>query len=217
MSAQPNVLLFPLMDGPQSLTEKYKPSKIADFTGIPEVKETMQVFCEKPYKSAWVFVGDSGTGKSAMAQAVAKAIDAQVFYVPSQECSVQNIRDIISRCCYLPMFGQRFNLVLVEEADSASAAALQSLLSTLDDITPQTVFIFTCNSTERFEPRFLSRNRILKFSNYGIQKSAAELLLEVWNKETNGKTPPNIPRLVKDANGNIRAALMALELELMLS
>lgn len=98
-----------------------------------------------------------------------------------------------------------------------SKAAQESLLSTLDCLPPRTIFVFTCNDTSKFQTRFLSRSRVIDFSNYGIQKDAVELLQAVWNQETNGKPAPNLARIVKDANGNIRAALMALELEILVS
>ena len=77
---------------------------------------------------------------------------------------------------------------------------------------PDTIWVFTCNSTESFHPRFLSRSRVLDFSNYGIQKDAVELLEQVWTAEAPGKQSPNLARIVKEANGNVRASLMALEL-----
>jgi replication factor C subunit 3/5 len=215
MSAQPNLLVFPIASEPESLTERYSPASIADFCGLAKVKETLAQFVVKPYKSSWIFKGDSGTGKSSLARIVAREIDAEIIHVPAQECTVDRLRDIVKACHYAPLFGQRFRLVLIDEADSMSRAAQTSLLSVLDHIPVGTVFVFTCNSTESFEPRFMSRSRLMEFSNYGIQKDAAELLAEIWKKETNGKTAPNIARIVKESNGNIRAALMALELEIM--
>lgn len=73
--------------------------------------------------------------------------------------------------------------------------------------------MFTCNSTERLADRFLTRNRVLPFSTYAIQSDATKLLENVWRNETDS-TPPNCARMIKEANGNIRAALMALEIKL---
>jgi DNA polymerase III delta prime subunit len=119
----------------------------------------------------------------------------------------------------MPAMGKRFHLILVDEADLMSKAAQDSLLSKLDSTTPapDTLWVFTCNQTESFHPRFLSRSRVLEFSNYGIQKDAVELLTRVWEAEAPGKVSPNLARIVKEANGNCRAALMSLELEIMLS
>ena len=152
-----------------------------------------------------------------MAYLVAEVIDAQVPHVPSQECSVDRRRQIVQMCHYRPMSGQPFSLVLIDEADSMSKAARDFLLSALDKLPPDTVIIFTCNSVETFEDRFLSRTRVLDFTNYRIQREAVEFLENIWRQEAPGKEPPKIAAKVKDLKGNMRAALMWLELELMLA
>ena len=53
----------------------------------------------------------------------------------------------------------------------------------------------------------------MKFGNYGIQEDAAALLERVWRSESD-KPVPNCARIIKDALGNVRAALMALEMKL---
>ena len=137
MSAAPHLLSFPAQSAPQSLVEKYRPARIQDFAGIATVKETMLRFVEQPRKSAWMFVGESGTGKSTMANLIAELIDAQLTFVPSQECTVDRLRWVVQICRSYPMSGQRFNLVLVDEADLMSKAARDYLLSTLDNLQAQ--------------------------------------------------------------------------------
>ena len=113
--------------------------------------------------------------------------------------------------------GKRMHLVLVDEADQMSAQAQLALLSMLDSTNrpQQTIFIFTCNETERFEARFLSRCGVIEFSSYGIAKDATKLLARVWENEANGADAPNFARIVKESNNNIRAALMELQKQLM--
>ena len=99
-----------------------------------------------------------------------------------------------------------------------SAAAQIALLSQLDstDFPAQTIFIFTANETGSLEPRFLSRLHELEFSSYGIAKDAAALLERVWLSEIGtADDAPNFARIVKERNNNVRAALMALETEMM--
>ena len=156
MSALPNVLRFRAESEPVSLVDKYRPRTIGDFAGISKVKETMARFVESPRKSAWTFYGNSGTGKTSMAHLVAEQIDAELIFVPSQECTADRLRWVVGMCQSRPMTGQRFTLVLVDEADSMSKAARDFLLSTLDNLPPDVIFIFTCNRIDSFEDRFLS-------------------------------------------------------------
>jgi replication-associated recombination protein RarA len=217
MSAVP--FLISTQCAPQSLVEKYRPRDLADFAGLSKPKELMRWLAERPFSSAWIFVGPSVTGKTSMALALGEAIPAEVQHVASQECNVARVESTWANCFYHPSAGKRFWLNLIDEADLMSPAAQNSLLSKLDSTTPapDTLWVFTCNDTSRFEPRFLSRCKVVEFSNYGIQKDATDLLARIWDGETGGKTPPNLARIVKEANGNIRAALMALEMEIMLA
>jgi hypothetical protein len=56
----------------------------------------------------------------------------------------------------------------------------------------------------------MSRCRNLPFSTYGIQADAAKLLERVWQAETDAPAP-NFARIIKEENGNVRAALSTLD------
>ena len=155
--------------------------------------------------------------KEYLAMALAEEMHAELHHIPSQNCNLQTISDVIRMCWYAPMSGSSFHLVLVDEADQMSNAAQLALLSKLDstDPPPNTIFVFTANDVDRLEKRFLSRTRVLEFSTYGMRSPLAVLLAEVWEKETGKAGELNWERIAKDANGNVREALSVLELELL--
>ena len=107
--------------------------------------------------------------------------------------------------------------MLVDEADRMSNAAKLHFLSKLDATAfpPQTIFIFTCNSTEGLESRFLSRTPQIEFSSYGMASDATRLLESIWLREASGSPAPNFARIVKESANNVRDALMCLETELL--
>jgi replication-associated recombination protein RarA len=201
---------------PQSLTEKYRPRTIVDFAGLEKPKRILSKFAANPYPSAWLFVGPPGLGKTSMALALAATIRAELHHIPSQQCLVANVEEVIRLCWYVPVSGG-FHLVLVDEADRMSNAAQLHFLSKLDATAfpPQTIFVFTCNSTEGLEPRFLSRTRQIEFSSYGIANEAVRLLESIWQREANGASAPNFARIVKSGSNNLRDSLMCLETELL--
>jgi replication-associated recombination protein RarA len=208
------------LDFPVALAEKYRPRSIAEFVGLDKPKKLCSRLAERPFDSAWLFIGASGTGKTTMAMALAELIPAELHHIPSQECNLENIERVRRTCQYVPMTGCRMHLILVDEADRMTAAAQVSLLSKLDstNFPPNTIFVFTCNSADGLEPRFLSRLRTVEFSSYGIAKDATELLARIWDKEAPaGAIPPNFARLVKESNNNVRESLMKLETELLLA
>lgn len=203
---------------PQALTEKYRPKSLEEFVGLERQRTILANFAKNPYPTAFLFTGASGTGKTVMALALAAAIPAELHHVPSQEANLANIERVRMTCQYVPMSGFKMHLVLIDEADQMSPAAQVSLLSKLDatNFPPATVFVFTSNATDRLEPRFLSRCKVLEFSTYGLAREAAELLARVWSQEK-GQTPelPNFTRIVKESANNMREALNRLETEML--
>jgi DNA polymerase III gamma/tau subunit len=202
---------------PQQLTEKYRPTRIADFVGIDKAKAICQNLLKRPIPSAWLFNGPSGTGKTSIALALAGEGPFELHHIPSQECNVAAIERVRMTCQYVPRQGTIGHLILIDESDQMTQAAQLSLLSKLDGTNPapNTVWILTCNATDRLEPRFLSRCHEVPFSSYGISSQVAALLGKVWEAETDNPVRPNFQRIVKDSNNNVRAALMALETEIM--
>jgi len=205
---------------PASLTERYRPHAINSFVGLAKPKKLCSKLATRPYASAWRFVGPSGTGKTTLALALAEAIPAEVHHIPSQECNLETLERVCRTCQYVPMSGCKMHLILVDEADQMSQAAQLYLLSKLDGTAqlPQTIWIFTCNSTDRLADRFLSRTLPVEFSSYGIASDASALLARIWEENAPaGASAPNFARIVKESNNNVRESLMKLETELLLA
>ena len=208
---------------PQPLADKYRPTTVDEFAGLEKPKKVMSRFLANPYPSEWLFEGPSGTGKTSMALAIAKALDGELHHIPSQSCDLATVKQVCDTCHRYPFLWEtgkpgQFHVVLVDEADRMSYPAQLALLSKLDATAkpPNTIFIFTCNATDTLEARFLSRCRHLQFSNYGMAAAIQELLQRIWDKETDNPVErPNFARIAKEANNNVRDALMTLEVQIM--
>lgn len=134
----------------------------------------------------------------------------------SRRGNLEALEGICRICQYVPLMGG-FHFVLVDEVDSASRAAQLALLSKLDstDAPKGTVFVFTCNSTDNLEPRFLSRCLPIDFSSYGLAGEIAQYLERVWHAEGRNGNGPEFARLAKECRNNVRDCLGRLEVELM--
>lgn len=203
------------------LTEKYKPMEVQSFVGLDKPKKIIGRWLEAPQSQSFLFVGKPGTGKTTMAEAIARAIGAQaceVVQIPSGKCDQRTVEEIWKVCSYLP-WGD-FRVYIVNEADRMTEGAQIAFLSLLDAIPSKTVFIFTCNDTEGLEARFLSRCMVIEFSNYGLNGAGSTFLADVWRNESAGLSAqplfePDFPRILKNCGNNLRGALMEIERELL--
>ena len=95
----------PTLPFPQSLAEKYRPHKIAEFVGLDKPKRILAKFAAQPYPSAWLFVGSCGVGKTSMAQALCAEIKGELTRIPSQKCTAQAIEEACYHCHFVPLTG----------------------------------------------------------------------------------------------------------------
>lgn len=200
---------------PAPLADKYRPREISGFLGLDKPKKIMAKFAANPRPAAFLFSGPSGTGKTTLALALCDAIQGELIHIPSQHCSVSELEESLTRTQYVPMMGKKFWFVLVDEADQMTEKAQLALLSKLDSTgrIENTVFVFTCNDTEKLEKRFLSRCLVVEFSSYGLNGNLTAFLKEVWLAE--GGTEENAPNFTRMACGNVRESLMRLEVDLL--
>lgn len=207
------------LEFPQSLAEKYRPKKLADFVGVERPRMVMEAFVKRPFSSAWFLLGSSGLGKTSMAQAVALELGSEFHHIPSQSCDLESIERVSQMCHYIPESGS-FHVALIDEADRMSNAAQLALLSKLDSTSacPNTVWFFTANTSLPLEPRFLSRCRVLVFEQDNLELELAKHLRRVYRAESGLSQPLSyFMSIAKDSDSNIRDALGKLEIEIMLA
>jgi len=199
----------------QSLVERYKPEMISDFAGLTKTKAILKALARSPYDSAWAFLGPSGIGKTTMALALCNGIGGMLHHIPSRNCNLETVESVVHDCWYKPLFGGDWHVVLIDEADQMTKAAQLAFLSKLDTTAkpPNTIFVFTMNDTKGLEDRFLSRMRTLHFAAPTVEESV-EWLEGIWRKETTAAVP-DCKAIFAESQGNLRQALMELELELL--
>lgn len=204
------------LEFPQSLWEKYQPETLDQFIGLDRPKAVFGSFVKKPFASAWLLLGPSGTGKTTMGLAVARALNAELHHVPSRSCDLETVERLAHTCQYVPLSGG-FHLILIDEADQMTLAAQLAFLSKLDATAfpRSTIFIFTANDTRLLEQRFLSRLRLVEFGTQGIEAGLASYLKVIWYQETGWRNGVDLKAICESSEGNVRDALMRLEVEIM--
>lgn len=204
---------------PQSLTEEFRPRVLADFVGLEKPKKILANLLKNPRPCALLLVGQPGCGKTTISLAFASELDAELHHIGSQECKLEVLQNIVATCQRIAFNfktgkAARYHVVLVDEADVMSDAAQKYLLSKLDatGTCPDTIWIFTCNATDRLEERFLSRCLKLDFNSYGSSQEIADLLAKIWALKAGNSPAPNFKKLVC---GNVRQSLQNLEIALL--
>lgn len=207
------------------LTEKYRPRKVEDFVGLPKIKAVVSSFLQNPYPAAFLFIGEPGVGKTALALAMADALHSKPLHLASETCNYDNLDKLLRECEMSPTFwngeGATFHFILIDEIDSTTQTAQRRLLAKLDasELVHNAVFVFTTNTIKSLEKRFTSRCIELEFSLWGAGQQIADFLARVWKAEGGTGKEPDWSEVISDHSSsripNVRACLQHLERELL--
>jgi replication-associated recombination protein RarA len=181
-----------------SLTERYRPLALDAIWGQDEVVKLLCMFAANPYPTAFIFEGETGTGKTSAALALAVALGCDlsqkefggVQAIASGEQSADTVREAYRQMFNTPWHGSGWKVVIVNEADRMARPAETIWLDVLEAIPARTVIIFTTNEASRLSQRFLDRCTRLAFESDAdkLRASAVSFATAVWRVET-GKHP----------------------------
>jgi len=197
------------------LTEKYRPRTLDTLWGQAEIVATLRTFVANPLPTAFIFEGETGTGKSSAAMALAAELGCDLSQNPpefgglhviaSGEQSADTVRDLHGQLASCPFFGSGWKVLIVNECDRMSVAAETVWLDRLENLPPKTVIVFTTNYAEKLSQRFRDRCTRLTFTSDAadLATSARNFVKAVWHNET-GQAPParTVADVVKRATEN---------------
>jgi replication-associated recombination protein RarA len=187
--------------GAGSLAEKYRPSSLDTIWGQEAVVNVLSRFADNPHSTAFVFEGETGTGKTSAALALAGELGCDlaqqefggVRSIASGEQSADAVRDAYRQMFLCPWTGSGWKVVIVNEADRMARPAETIWLDVLESLPPKTVIIFTTNEADRLSQRFLDRCTRLSFDSDAdkLRSSAVALAGAVWKAETGRAAEPS--------------------------
>jgi hypothetical protein len=191
----------------QALTDRYRPRSLAALAGQPDAVAALLAFVANPYSTAFIFGGDSGTGKTSAAWALAAdlgcSIDADppefggVWSMPSGEQSADSLRTIWPGLWTIPFQSKDgWKVLIVNEVEQLNGAVERLWLDKLEDLPPQTVVIFTTNALASLPDRFVDRciGGVIQFRGAAddLRESARALAASIWRAETGQDIPPDV-------------------------
>lgn len=200
-----------------NLTDKHRPTTLAEVLGQPDAVERLQTFLRAPYPSAWLFHGPTGTGKSCTALALAQGLGIPVdkaeigglWQIASGEQTAESVRKAVANLRTRPWEGSGWRMLLVNEADRLTDQAAFVWLDVLEpsEIPPSSVIVFTTNSLAKLSQRFRDRCEPIEFAGRELDQALAvqELIAKVWKAELDRDDWPYPEEigLAADKDGNV--------------
>jgi replication-associated recombination protein RarA len=194
----PEPTITPDNSRPGPLTECYRPRRLSAILGQDGVVRFLRQFARSPYPCAFLFEGETGTGKTSAALALAAEVGCDVdkqelggvWTIASGEQNADAVRDTCESMFRTPFYGSGWKVIIVNEADRMNSAAETIWLDRLENIPQRTVVVFTTNHAARLSQRFLDRCLRLSFGSDAdkLLGSTRALLSAVWKAETH-RTP----------------------------
>lgn len=201
------------------LIDQYRPKTLDEIIGNEKPVTLLRHFLANPFSSSWLFEGPSGIGKTSAAQIIAKTLATNVmdFQTYNGRDVDQRLAEQIRDVAQMLPFNGGWRVIIIDEADQMTEGAQVQLLSVLENLGSKTIVIMTSNEKEDFEPRFLSRLKVLKFSTYGLSARGIEFLQSIAKENGMELDKARAKKIMEDSKNNIRAAIQALEMDLLFS
>lgn len=162
---------------------KYRPKSIDEVILPAVVKKMIKEQLSSGNVPNFLFVGQPGTGKTTVAYAIAKELDADVLFInASLDGNVDTLRTRITQFVSTVSFTNSKKIVVLDEADHLNpSSTMPALRGFLDEFSSNALFIFTCNYPERIIGPLQSRlTRIdFKFSKDERTSALTQMLKNV--------------------------------------
>lgn len=151
----------------QPLANKYRPKTFADVSEQDEIKVIIEnQIKNNDLRSAYLFCGGAGTGKTTCARIVANLINngegEPVELDAASNNSVDDVRSIINDTKFKSLTS-KYKIYIIDECHSLSNAAWQAMLKLLEETPTGVLFIFCTTDPQKIPGTILSRVQRFNF------------------------------------------------------
>jgi replication factor C subunit 2/4 len=202
----------------QPWVEKFRPQVLEDVVGNGETIKRLRAIALDGNLPNIILSGPPGTGKTTSISCLARALLGSAYKGAVLELNASDERGIDVVRNKIKMFAQqrvtlppgRHKIIILDEADSMTAAAQQALRRTMELFSSTTRFALACNTSSKIIEPIQSRCAILRFTRLKDEE-ILERLMQVCDMEEVVKTNEGLQALIFTAEGDMRNALNNLQ------
>jgi len=223
--------------GVGDLGKVYRPCTVKEMIGNQTIRNMLTTGIEKgTLPHSIMFTGPSGCGKTTAARIIALGMNCQEGRTanPCCKCSsckatldqnsfsvievdgartgnIDTMREILDSLPAAPMSGDKYKVLIIDEAHKLSDKSQSSLLKTLEDNMEHVYIILCTNEPNKLKDVTKNRCKIMQFNRL-LDKEIYKLLSDVAEFEGMGYKKEILEYIVGESYGIPRQALSYLEL-----
>lgn len=196
--------------------EKYRPEKLDDVVGQPEITSRLKQYVKNKNLPNLLFSGQAGVGKTSAVVAAAKELFGKSFSQNFLELNASDARGIdvvrstIKEFARTLAFDTNFKIIFLDESDALTADAQQALRRTMEKYTKTARFILSCNYSSRIIEPIQSRCVIFRFKALSAKDIDARLNA-IAKEEKLQVSDKAMKAIVYVAQGDLRKAINMLQ------
>lgn len=198
--------------------EKYRPQYLHDIVGNREAVERLTTIAQVGNLPNIILAGPPGIGKTTSILCLAHEMVGESYKSAVLELNASDARGIDVVRNKIKMFAQkkvnlppgRHKIIILDEADSMTAAAQQALRRTMEIYSSSTRFALACNNSTKIIEPIQSRCAVLRFTRLSDAEILARLqqIIEMENVKYDAS---GLEAIVFIAEGDMRNALNSLQ------
>lgn len=192
------------------LNEKYRPKSFDDVLGQSVTIEILKNVIKNEDFRPFLFIGNSGVGKTTVAKIFCKEINAEIFELDAAtNGGVKDVQNIIQES-KLQSLTSKYKIFMIDECHCLSNAAWSSFLLELEMKKKNVLYIFLTTEVHKIPETILSRLVTFQFHNISPQM-IFDYLKEIAKKENILVEEASLAYIARVVKGNVRLALNYLE------
>lgn len=198
----------------EALHTKYRPKDWESVYGQDSVKKILQKQIETGnIRNAYLFVGNSGCGKTTCARIFAKKVNNglgnPIEIDAASNSGVDNVRNIVANASERSI-DCTYKVIIVDEVQSLSSQAWQAFLKCIEEPPAYTIFIFCTTEAKKIPQTIVNRVQRFNFTRIGTSL-IKERLEYICRQEGFYNYDESIDYISKLSNGGMRLAISLLD------